>query len=311
MNLLVWATSAMALTYEDSSMGTVHGWTADGALVFEITTHVALRNPDYWNNPTPVRGTLRYVVMQQGDKVLFRWLLAKELPPHADNKEPLQADAWAIWLLNSGGPLPAFSSRSTPSGVRLEVRRAERVRSEWHGASAQVVGSYAFVDAVDPIVSIGLSNRGEGFWTLYQRPIEVASVQDSLELAVAGYWSADWRHVALSVERRELDTMWGTELPSLEVVLAPAAPLIGMLAPASVEGAVLDRVEAAVRDLGPVQRAPAKAERAVSVIYAATGYEADARAIASRIPGGATVEPMSWPAPQHVIVAVGASARQP
>lgn len=310
MNLLIWATSAMALTYESSSMGTVHGWTADGALVFEITTHVELRNPDYWNNPTPVRGTLRYAVVQQGDQVLFRWLLAKDLPPHADDKQPLQADAWAMWLLDSGGILPALS-RSAPSGVRIEVRSAQRVRSEWRGAQAQVVGSYDSVDAADPIVSFGLSNGGDGSWPLYQRPVEVASVQESLELAVAGYWSADGRRVALSVERREIETMWGTKLPSLDVVLAPAAPLIGVLAPASVEGAVVDRVEAAVCDLGPVQRAPAKAERAVSVIYAATGYEADASAIASRIPGGATVEPLSWPAPQHVIVAVGASARQP
>jgi hypothetical protein len=309
MHLLWLATSAHALKYEDTQLEMVHGWTADGALVLEITTHVALRRPNHYDDPSPARGTLRYAVVQRGDAVVQRWLLSKELPSHATNDEPLQVDAWTGWR-NANPLVPAPPSRSAPGGVRLEVRPTEGVRSEWRGASVQIVGSCE-TDAPDPVATFALSNGGEGSWPLHRQPTKAALAQEPIELTGSGRWSADGRRVALIVERPELPTMWALWLPELDVVLSLATPLIGVLAPASLEAAAVDRVDAALRDLGLIQRAPAKAERQVSVVYAASGYEADAAVIASRIPGGATVEPLSWRATQHVVVAVGTSAARP
>jgi hypothetical protein len=59
----------------------------------------------------------------------------------------------------------------------------------------------------------------------------------------------------------------------------------------------------------PTSRDEARAAREKSVVYAAKGLEADARRIAAAVPGGATVEALSWKTKFEVVVALGASAK--
>lgn len=53
----------------------------------------------------------------------------------------------------------------------------------------------------------------------------------------------------------------------------------------------------------------AKKARDKSVVYATKGAEKDAAKLAAAIPGGATVEPLTWKANGDLVVALGASAR--
>lgn len=58
-----------------------------------------------------------------------------------------------------------------------------------------------------------------------------------------------------------------------------------------------------------VEVADALGARDRSVVYAAAGREEEAALLASRIPGGASVEPLTWDVPQAcLVVALGASA---
>ena len=93
------------------------------------------------------------------------------------------------------------------------------------------------------------------------------------------------------------------------MVASRAAPLTSVLAPPSFPASATEAVVAAVGGLGLVQKGEAKTVRDKTVVYFAPGYEADAKAIAAKVPGGATTAPMDWKGAQHIVVGVGDSAR--
>jgi hypothetical protein len=51
----------------------------------------------------------------------------------------------------------------------------------------------------------------------------------------------------------------------------------------------------------------AKKARPASVIYFAKGNEAEAKALAEKLPGGATTEPLTWETTANLVLAVGES----
>ena len=91
------------------------------------------------------------------------------------------------------------------------------------------------------------------------------------------------------------------------VALVPTGPETQLLVP---PGAAPDTVRALADGLSPdfvvVDVGQALQRRARSVVFAAPGQEEPAKALAARIPGGATVEPLTWEVPQAcLVVALG------
>jgi hypothetical protein len=302
---LWWLTVAHAVQFERSSLGAVHGWTSDGALVLEVVAQEHLYPKDGQTVDGPYEFAIpkwRYVVVLQGDQELHRWLVAKELPSFAPDS-PLQTSEWTAWR-NSHPLTLATQSREATHGVRLEVR-SDGSPAQWQGKRFQVQEDHEGEDETH--VTLGLSSAGEGFWQahvhLVERPGAMVGV---IEESLSAWWSADGRQVALVMERPEAGTMRGPTMPELDVVVSRAAPLVGVLAP---KGVSTDKVATAIASLGVIQKGEAQTARDSSVVYYAAGYEADAKAIAAKVPGGATVAPMDWKGAQHVVVAVGASAR--
>lgn len=121
-------------------------------------------------------------------------------------------------------------------------------------------------------------------------------------------WSPDGRYVAWVLTTSDWSGMDGSR--SFQVVVGPGrGTRTQVLAAAEVlaKGSpkLLDAVEKAGLTLAFV--GPAKKARPRSVVYAAKGFEADAQRLAALVPGGATVEPMSWASGADVVLAGGSS----
>lgn len=75
--------------------------------------------------------------------------------------------------------------------------------------------------------------------------------------------------------------------------------------------ASIDKTMMALEHAGfaPTSTAAAKAARAKSVVYVAKGFDDAGKKIAAAVPGGASVEPLTWKTDYDVVVALGATAK--
>jgi hypothetical protein len=122
-------------------------------------------------------------------------------------------------------------------------------------------------------------------------------------------WSPTGRQVAWLVTTTDWEEM-GVGLP-WHVIIGPGGyPRVHVVA----EKALLDKVAPAVRDaldakgLFTTYVGKAKKARDASVVYAAKGQEALAQKAAALIPGGATVDKLTWSVDADLVVALGKSA---
>ncbi|MEZ4236637.1 MAG: hypothetical protein R3F59_10870 [Myxococcota bacterium] len=123
--LWIWPYSvASAATFERSELVAVHGWTDTGAFAYEI-----VERENLWPVPESLEGgetgERHYVVVQQGDAIVEKWLVRRALPTFVREDAPLQAEAWTAW--RNAHPLsPAIAARTSSGGVRLEVALPDR-----------------------------------------------------------------------------------------------------------------------------------------------------------------------------------------
>jgi len=134
------------------------------------------------------------------------------------------------------------------------------------------------------------------------------SWNDGLFLATP-YWSPDGRYVAWVLKTSDWQGMDGSV--QLYVVIGSGGnPRAQVLAAPDVlkqaGGPVTKAVEAA--GLTVVLVGKAQKPRDQSVVYAAKGFEAAAKRAAAAVPGGATVEPLTWKPGVELVVALGRSA---
>ena len=89
-------------------------------------------------------------------------------------------------------------------------------------------------------------------------------------------------------------------------VITPAAGPRIQLVGKDVAPEAFDRCFAALEKAGfaPTGQGPADTARPRAVVYAAKGFEADAKRIAAAVPGGASVEALSWKCKFDVVVAL-------
>ncbi|HEY4222071.1 MAG TPA: hypothetical protein VGO62_12030 [Myxococcota bacterium] len=99
------------------------------------------------------------------------------------------------------------------------------------------------------------------------------------------------------------------DIAALKAVTLPpgcAASIVGNAAVVDSVGVTVAFSLSRGKDQAPI--AAAKAERATSVVYASPACTAAAKDVAAHVPGGATVELLTWKASGGVVVALGASS---
>jgi hypothetical protein len=120
------------------------------------------------------------------------------------------------------------------------------------------------------------------------------------------YWSPDGRRVAFVVETQKV---WSASRRAFEIAIGPAkGPRVQWLAGRDVqpeeEDRVLDELERA--GFAPTSKRPAPKKALVrSIVYAASGFEADAARLARAVPAGAEVAPLRSDAGAELVLAIG------
>lgn len=185
------------------------------------------------------------------------------------------------------------STRASPDGKAMaEVKLSVPSSTEgsWKGAS------FSPPKTTDHQL---LVQRGERKFVSGQ-----ADSIDTLEV----YWSPDARYVAWVVTPSKWHGMDGSY--GVSIYVGASGPQVQVLGMPEVLKAATAKVTAAVEQQGAmvVFVGRAKKARATSVVYAAQGSEREAQAIAKALPGGGTVEALTWAAGVDLVVALGSSA---
>ncbi|HEY3450366.1 MAG TPA: LytR C-terminal domain-containing protein [Myxococcales bacterium] len=188
---------------------------------------------------------------------------------------------------------PAAKGAASPDRKRTLKLEIKGAKSAWHE------DFWAYDEGASTLsgsVEVG-GKRRKIFWA------EAGAVGGH----VYSYWSKEGDALVLVHTARQ-GGMMSPEETQL-TVLSLDAPTVEVLAPKGARAA-LRKVVSALAQAGftIAGEAPAKKERAASVVYAAKGQDAAAKAVAAAVPGGATVEPLTWASDADVVVAVGASA---
>lgn len=205
-----------------------------------------------------------------------------------------QFDEWKA----RAGYVAARSSSSGPRGsVSLKVNRT--IEEEKNALGKWEVGD-------DTQVSLSVS-CGVDLVETFKQGTE--AVYSPTWLAYA-FWDPTGRRVAVALFEQAEQTPGGTDGRRSELHVFACAPRIEVLAQKALGArreAVADELEAAgfaVTRVGDAQDA-----RAASKIYAAEGHRAAAEKIAALVPGGASVEPLTWKPNAEIVVALGGSAK--
>lgn len=124
-------------------------------------------------------------------------------------------------------------------------------------------------------------------------------------------WSPDGRRLAWVIHRNS--GMMRDHAQDLVKLSAATGPRIELLADKAIAEVAGPRVSEALALEGyfVANVGPAKKARDATVVYAAKGFEAQAKALAALVPGGATVEALSWKADSELVVAAGRSVLKP
>jgi hypothetical protein len=123
------------------------------------------------------------------------------------------------------------------------------------------------------------------------------------------YWSPDGLRIAWLVVISDRVEMDGTRHYQLGLG-AGTGPRMHLVADKGILAEAGPKVAGALEKagFGALFIGSAKKARDASVVYAAAGFEDTAAKIAAAIPGGATVDKLSWPTEADVVVGIGRSA---
>jgi hypothetical protein len=236
-------------------------------------------------------------------------------PQASDDQPGPDSAAWEAWQ-KANALAPAAPAQSSPDGqAKLEVLfRGGAKGNGWNAAEHRY--DYQGEDIGCPDDGIAHAGGcgakpGSVVFTLVSGGKRRTAAGFDLRgntARVQPFWSPDGAHVVFLASQDFRSDVGTTEdstaiarrdTPSFEVLTADAAS-------ASTK-AVLTGLQKV--DAWPVRVGKAVKARAASAIYASKGNEAAAKALAAVIPGGATVEPLSWKSDCDLVVAVGSSAR--
>lgn len=160
----------------------------------------------------------------------------------------------------------------------------------------------------DKIATLGVTWR-EQTWVHAELSPEVL-YWGHARLKVRPTWSPDCRFVAwLLVSHEPGGPGVGPWSPGQPVLVRPAGPTVHIMAHRSAPQTI-DPIYEGLREAGFAPHVGPRAlkDRDETVIYTSGAVGGLAEELAAAIPGGATIEPLTWYTPADVIVAAGLSA---
>lgn len=213
--------------------------------------------------------------------------------------------AFEAWLKQH--PLKPGSGPSSPDGKRKASIRIEVVEEgDYPQEVTKEDGAYKLsVLSSGQVIRLVVDDRSVR--TLRQQGVGMFDAQGS----VRAYWSPDQKRVAWIVQRDDLQWMRGPIPGDASVVVTDAVGLrVSVVAPEVALDQVKAKVVPALKEAGfaPTNVAAALKARAQTVVYARKRRREDAKRIAEVVPGGATVEDLTWKTDMDIVVAVGDSA---
>lgn len=298
--------SLFALSVPVSAMEkrVLRGFTAGGAqLVYD-----AEESTDFGGDYSGYTKTV-VVDLATGQKTEYLFdEVAPAGPPAADDVVAAKQAVWkqnrkafAAWL--KAHPLkPAVAGRASPDGKSTAEVELKGNKGAWKGAVFEYFG-------VDDPTEVATSHGGTALLVGVggRRHLVANAEWAGAKGHVEPSWSSDGSAVVFVVTNVASSAM---AEPDIAIVAArPTALAIEVLTPKQLArgaGKVGDALEKAgfrVLSFGPAQDM-----RERSVLYVAKGFEEQAKAVAAAVPGGASIEPLSWKTNTDIVVAVGASA---
>ncbi|MFT3838702.1 MAG: LytR C-terminal domain-containing protein [Myxococcaceae bacterium] len=196
--------------------------------------------------------------------------------------------AFRKWL--AAHPIkPLIVDRSSPDHKRVADVEVKAGTGSWAGdsfSSDGTVGCSLLVRHDGTADEVGFSGSGD---------------------AVSVAWSPDGKHTIWVVHRRGRSIR---DEPSDELVIGTdGSPAVAVLAPRAKMGPAKDVAEKLAKagfEVGSL--APMMKPRDKSVVFGAKNQLELAKKVAAAVPGGATVEALTWHTPFDVVVALGPDA---
>ena len=116
--------------------------------------------------------------------------------------------------------------------------------------------------------------------------------------------------VAVVLEEGIAKTMRGPDGGHIQYVVVPCGPRVQVVAPAGLEaltGPVADAAERAGFTVVAID--PAQAHRAATVVYADAAHADVAATLATALPGGGSVDKLTWKPKAELVIAIGDPAK--
>jgi hypothetical protein len=195
-------------------------------------------------------------------------------------------------------------------GAATLVQKDEELGGYGSYEGHQETNGYAFAQSLSTWLTLGVTADGQT-WTHaefgYERFLQVSHA-----------WAPGCHHLAWLLQGGYQEysprarTPIGPYSPRMGLLVKPVGPVVHVMAHPSATAAV-DPTIAALTAAGfaPHVGPAALQDRDYTVVYTALAARADAARIAAAVPGGATIEALTWTTPADVVVAAGLSAVRP
>jgi hypothetical protein len=289
---------------------TLLGWTADSAsFAYTYVREIGESNmmPD---GSTTVQATMGYVVDAHSGVVTEVVIEKKGKLTKAERKQLAAGRGvkdWKTWT--AAHPTACKMSRTSPDGrARAEVSaQGKNITATWADGAFEWGPAKEDSDVeTEGVLLFQVKRDGATFTSAIWKP-EQGGHRNLGQIQTC--WSPDGRRVAWIAYH---SPMMMRDFGYTEILLGPAGgPRIELRADKTILEKVVAPVGAALEKAGfyPTAARPADEARPKTIVYTVDATRAVAARVAEAVPGGATVERITWKAPKSdIIVAIGASA---
>lgn len=237
--------------------------------------------------------------------VLAYKMLTKE--GHAatlEKKYAAAGDAKAFDAWKKAHPLTKASARKTragEAGVAVKMENPEGDPPAWDKSSI------GWIVTGTTTVTLSVTCGKDTAREVIQQ--EMAAMYEP-DWTATPYWDPTGHRVLFLLQEAVAKTMRGPDGGHIQYVVVPCGPRVEVVASSGLDQAAV-KVADAVEKAGftAISIGPAQAARPATVIYADAAHTELATRLAAAIPGGATVDKLTWKPKADLVVAVGASAK--